>query len=438
VVSPVPNPTSSPADNEIENRSFAFYLQCVAPSLAGCLDEDLWRTVVPQICHSSRPICRTVLAISTFYEHPLVDAYHRNGIRYNSSQRKAVAWYKESVTTVLSGNGARSEQEQLESSLLTSLLFAAVEIQHGMVHNTLGLLLQSYKLMGHYMDLTDRKVTITSAWITGLVCPFLARQAVLFTLFGQALPPEAYEIIQSWLSFNLPVIHSLATARDGIYALLLRGFRLVQATGAESMAESLHRPEMLQELSKLSSDLQRWQNALDLLASEHLRSDQERAVYHTLCCYHRVAVYWLRQLDGSLIHDGQPEDFLFEDILQNADAALKHLDEATGDVRNIPLTLEPGVVPPLFFVGWQCRTMSRCRQALGLMRRAPAQESLFVTALQINALEMIMAIEEGSDSKLAECEAKERARLPYDLPGGPRQYMVSKYPLSKLQLVPRI
>lgn len=94
--------------------------------------------------------------------------------------------------------------------------------------NTPRLLLQAYMLIDRYLDLQSLNPTISATWIHKLVCPFLVRQAVLFTLFCQVLPSQVYRISNRWLPAGLPTVRSLAVARNAVYAQLLRGSDAVQ------------------------------------------------------------------------------------------------------------------------------------------------------------------------------------------------------------------
>lgn len=419
-----------PFGDPLEARTFDFFLTRAAPSLAGCLDEDLWRILLPQVSHSNKAIRHAVLAISTLYEHPLLDAYHTTGIRYSPHQRKAMEWYRVSVANALIPDTTLSEREQLESSLLTCLLFISIEIQHAMVHNTLGLLKQGWKLLDRYLDLQMSHHDARARWIEELVCPFLVRQAVLFTIFGHVLPPDIYPVICRTLPPNIWPITSLADARTVIYALLLRTFDLVQTATLSDLTNATVRARIIHRQSDLLGQLQRWQAEADHLTNSCSLSQAERALYHTLVCNQKVSSIWLGRLLETPLVEAAAELGAFSDIITHAEVAISCLDRVSGNAKSIPFMFELGVIPPLFFVGWQCRSDVICRQAVALMKRAPAQESLFVAELQINALEKIIAIEEGLIGRVEECEAAEQARLPDFYQARPLRQVVGKYTLS--------
>lgn len=425
---------TNPFDDPYETRTFDFYLRHAAPSLGGCLDGDLWRTIVPQLCHSSRVIRHAVLAISALYEHPLHDSYSRHGIRYNAHQRRALAWYRASISQVIAIDPSQDEQGQLELSLLTCLLFASVEIQHGIVHSTLDLLRQSYNLIHRYLDLPSRTDSTRAAWVMDIVCPFLARQAVLFTVFGHNLPPEFYTIINRSLPSELGPVTSLAAARTALYAILLQTFDLVQTAYLSDPSDTVIHTQIMDRQSSLLTHLLRWQAELDYTASITLWSATETALYHTLTCNQKVANVWLGSLPQSPTSDAATQPSTYAAILRHAEDAISCL--ATEGTQSVPFMFELGITPSLFFVGWQCRSARVGRQVIALMKQAPAQESLFVTALQINALEKIIAIEEGQISKVEECKAAEEARLPFVFHAPSAQHVVSKCALLISILLP--
>jgi hypothetical protein len=297
-------------------------------------------------------------------------------------------------------------------------------MQHGTVRTTLDILRQAYNLLDRYEEVCGNDSG--PSWLTEIVCPYLARQAVLFVLFGEALPSSYYDIVKRWLSCDISLINSLAAARNALYATILTGFELIEKVSLAKQAGGTVNQSILDRQSVVLEELRLWQARVDQLAIRSNLAAQERATYHTLSCNQRVATIWLQQVPA-MFQDPQPvDDSRFVEILHHADAATRSLGATEGVTYSIPLTFELGIVPPLFFVGWQCRSLGICRQAVSLMRRAPWQENLFVTALQINALEKIIAIKEGSTKKLAECEAFEAARLPAELQGRSVPQVVSK------------
>lgn len=421
-----PSLTSSQFAHALEARSFDFYLHRVAPALAGCLDDHLWRILLPQVSHSNKAIRHAILAISTLYEHPLLDAYHRDGIRYSPHQRRAVMWYRASVASALSPDLSLNEREQLESSLLTCLLFISIEIQHAMVSSTLRLLKESYKLIDRCLRLEKSRHDACSMWIEELVCPFLVRQAMLFAVFGHVLPPEFYAVILRAIPSNPESIASLADARSGIYSLLLRSFDLVQIATVSDPTNTAVREHTIDRQSDLIRRLHQWRTEVDGLAKNCHLSQAQLALYHTLVCIQQVANIWLGWLLESPPNEAEVDLSAFSDIIHHAAMAISCLDKVSGNAKSIPFMFEPGVIPPLFFVGWQCRSHTICHQAVALLRRGPAQESLLVAELQANALEKIIAIEQGLVGKIAELDAAEEARSTFFFRDRPIRQVVSK------------
>lgn len=430
-----PLPALSQHHDPLEARTFDFYVHRAAPALAGCLDDDLWRILVPQVSQSNPAIRQAVLAISTLYEHPLLEAYGRTGIRYNAQQRRAVAWYRASIAHALSQHSLQSEQQQLESSLLSSLLFISIEILHGMVHNTLGLLQQSYKLLDRYLTHqmgTNTRTSTPSKWIEELVCPFLVRQAVLFTVFGHVLPPEFYVIVFRTMPCDMWPIDSLAQGRTVLYALLLRTFDLVQNKTSSDLTDPSIRQQIMQRQSGLLQDLSRWRSEVDELINRSALSSAQRALYHNLVCNQKVSQIWLRSLHTSLT-EAAADTNAFSDIITHSELSISCLNTAMGSAKSVPFMIELGVMPPLFFVGWQGPSHHLRCQAVALLRQAPAQESLFVGQLQINALEKIIAIEKGLIGKIRECDAAEEARLPHFFKVNSTRQVVSKCLVHDIQ-----
>lgn len=390
-------PLSEAFLDSTEARAFDFYLQCAAPALGGVLDREFWQVLLPRLCHQDATIKHAVLAISTLYENPLFDAYHPPpvGIVYTGEQRRALRWYARSVSGVITGSQADDELRQIETALLTCLLFTSVEVQQVNVVNTVTLLERGFRLVARYFELCRPSPSGSPSWVSKLVIPALVRQTILFGIFGHPLSPDAFRILQSVIPSGPMPFESTQDIRDSIYAILVRGFDFVQRASIAGPGQREALPQLESEQAHLLEWLKAWLNESQTFIESSQVSDRDRVVVDTLRCYERVIYLWIsRAFHGRMFEDAD-EMQSYHSILHHSEQALDRISGIYDSPSNMPFTLELGFMPALFFVGWQCRDTEVCRRAVALMRRSPAQENLLVTMLQVNLIEKLIAIKQA-------------------------------------------
>lgn len=402
-----------------------------APSFSGSLDGYFWSTLLPQISHYDLSVKHAVLAISTLYENPLLDAYRPppRGIEYTTDQRRAIGWYSRALRNTVARASSATEVQQLEIGLLTCLLFTSIELQHANVFATVTLLTQGFGLVARYLELTSPNRSHGSPWVRQILLPLLIRQTVVFGVFGHPLPSQLYAVIDSIIPGGSTPLATMAEARENVYAILIRSFRFVHTA---TLAD-LHDPEVKHNLEldqrHLVSWLAAWSNEIHHLHTTQPLTNQQKSVYHTLLCHKSVAYLWVsRSLNRALYQDDE-EHTMFREILFHAKLALDLESPGNNDGTRAPFVFELGVMPPLMFVGWQCPDMQLCRQAVALMRRGPMQESVFVTELQVAALEKIIAVEE----QMIEASPQDSEEVSTLATGNSRQSRPARPSIGKLQ-----
>lgn len=405
--------TGSFAEPE-EARAFDFYLKCAAPSLGGLLDRDFWLAVLPQLCIADPAVKHAVLAISTLYEHPLLDAYHPPpvGIVYSERQRRALNWYAKSVSTVLARSETEDELKQIETGLLTCLLFTSVEVQQVNIGSTVTLLEKGFNLVARYTSMCQTLSLRPAPVITSLVVPILVRQTILFGIFGHYLCPSVFRILDQLIPAGPIPISSLEAARDSIYAILVRSFFLIERATVSLGDETGARERLENEQTYMLDWLQAWRDSMQTYMIEHASSARDQAVYNTLCCYERVVYLWVSRCTYGYMHEDDEERQSYSAILSHAESALAYERQLKQQPLNVPFVLELTAMPALFFVGWQCRDTEICRRAASLMRQGPVQEYVLVTGLQIDLVQRLIAIEEHPEARTIPGIIDRSLRLP--------------------------
>jgi hypothetical protein len=356
--------------------------------------------VLPQLCTTNAAVKNAVFAISTLYEHPLLDAYKPPpiGIVYTDKQRKGLHWYAKAVSHVFTRVSIDDELRQIETALLTCLLFTSIEVQQVNIQSTVALLERGLRLVARYMELQKRPTCKPTLWVVDLVIPALCRQTIVFGIFGYSLSQEAFTILDSLMPSAPTSILCLDDVRNDLYAILVRTFDWIQRVTAARALLPAVRDDLQMEQIHILGWLRIWSESSQAFM-DNIQPTQQyaaAAVYSVLRCYERVAYLWVsRCLSGHMYNDAE-EQLSYMSILSYAEQALNHGSSQpfSSSASATPFMLELGVMPALVFVGWQCRGIATSRQAVKLMRRCPAQENLLVTELQVDLIQRLIAVEE--------------------------------------------
>ena len=442
IVRPYRAPSTSltrkaPAQNSFlapgESRAFDFYLKCAAPALGGHLDKQFWSYIIPQLCQSNVTVKDAVLAISTLYEHPLLNSYKPPpiGIVYTQDQRRGVNWYAKSVSNVLTHRNGWNEVSDIESGLLNCLLFTSIEVQHANFQSTFPLLERGLKLAAHYTELNTSSGRQTPLWMNEVVLPALVRQAVLFGIFGHALGTGMYTALNRLIASGPTPINSLHDARSSIFAILIQSFAYVQC-----VTEGFRRNPRSANLqyrdrqAYLTNWMRIWVQEFSHFIISRPSTPQQSNVFHVLLSYERIAYLWVTRCpnNGHMYGDSEEEQ-VFISILNHARSALSG-NTAVPDTLDSSFQLDIGVVHALLFVGWQCQNPALRLQAISLMKDSPDQENLLVTSLQVRTLERLAAYEAGRLTGMGE--------IPTDAAAGPQSSVRAPHdPQQSVEVVDR-
>jgi hypothetical protein len=367
-----------------EARAFKFYVQCVAPILGGSLDTELWQLLLPQFCHSHLPVYQAILVVSTLYEHPLIDAYDERGIAYNPFQLKAIKWYKLSVTAALQQWHSKHEQQQLEMAMVTCYLFVTVEIQHANAAESCKLLAEGYRLMLRYETLLTELRLCRRPWLNALYSAFF-HQGVLFGCFGYDLPPEYGTSVRMFGPPQLTAMKTLRCARSSLDYLLYEAIELLaifaqdEQPASDGLSSGFERQQSLVQL------LHNWECRVSALMDHSSTTLAEKASFHAFVCHHRAITGLVMSCGGSVHQPTTNRYDLAVEMLHHAREAVEYRRLAAGNCQ-LPFVIELGVVLPLFWLAWQSNSLDICQRVATVMERAPLQESIFVTSLQIQAV----------------------------------------------------
>lgn len=114
----------------------------------------------------------------------------------------------------------------------------------------------------------------------------------------------------------------------------------------------------------------------------------------------------LQSISLWLIGSTERSELVYDDYLPMCKAAIdgarKTLDLMERSGRVAEFSFELGLVPPLYIITLKCRDAVLRREALSLLRRAPAQEGLWKREIFTKVSERLIELEEGSDGFIAD------------------------------------
>ena len=415
---PSPFPHNMPAS---EIRAFEFFTKHVAHGLAGGLDADLWKFVVPQASLANPVIWNACLAISCFVEremnHPDMSSQLQWPLLYDKYYRQALCWYNKSLAAFRSNSCRTGDTRSI--ALLTCVLYTSIEFQQGNVRNAEHLLENASRLLGSGEQTSDTTQTAFPS-VDAAVSGLLARQPVHLMNFGYSISEAWRNVIQTPVTSSAPII-SLWTARTRLYPLLITGFELIRS--ASSNVDNAARPADLSCTQKsLLHDLENWKADFDrFLATKEAQQRVSLDLYGYSCLvmYYSIAVIWTSTCltTSQMIFDDYTH--LFEEVVRQGEIAATALQSSTKSQKMPVFTFELGISPPLYFTVWKCRHPIIRRKAAALLKRAPRREGLFCAIASARAAEIIIELEEdprAQDDSTESTKSLEANQSPVRMP----------------------
>ena len=239
--------------------------------------------------------------------------------------------------------------------------------------------------------------------------------------FGHHPPHQWTQRLRDVSQIEFDPMRSLREARLQLYHHVCRGLALVHLTGAliGGNKEAIMKKLKAQQAVGIRR-LRRWHSDFHGLLKEigsSLHGTERYAASVLLMYFHTTEIWNLTCLDPSpMVYDEHRHRF--ELVLRHAEEAL-HAGQLSHTSKPPPFSFEMGVIPPLYLTGWRCHHPLLRRQALALIRRAPAQEALFSADLNYRAIAKMIELEEGPDhlpTDLAQFEACVKAGAEIVLP----------------------
>lgn len=385
--------------DDLERRSFEFYIRRAGPFLSGPFDQRLWCQLVPQLCQRDPVFWDAAISMSLFFEHPrerpLEDGPEVKAQRKlpvtNLHHRQALQWYNRSV-----GRLRRRMEQNLDDemfALLSCVLFAGLEFQQINVLNALRLMENAFTLLVRCLFNSDPKRSRLPV-IEEIVILFFSRHALLMSTFGHPLP----NIWAAHVDENVAVplahqsLESLEDIQNALFVLLYRAYELVRIAFLvpwDTQVTSMLQPK----LSKMLIDFEKWRQKLDDLLAKQ-RTEHTDLLVLKLLMYYNVSIIWLStcatlcQSTFDHFHDR------FLAIIEYARVCIAIQQKEDKSIMSGASASGLNIIPPLFFTATKCRHPTIRRQALSLIREAPAHEGFWAVLPIVKIIEKIMMKEE--------------------------------------------
>lgn len=275
-----------------------------------------------------------------------------------------------------------SDSSSSDIALLSCLLFTCIESQRDSIANVVALLGNGFRLLSAARN--GEPSTVYKA-----VAPFFARHAAWEGARGYSrINPAGVK------GSDNDDFSNLHDARTAIFSFMeeAHGFiKLVNNTPDDA------RQDLAPQQQYLLSKLGKWYSTFLKLDNSKLSGESCVVASSMLLMMYHLGFIWLRaKLSPSeTAYDAYNPHF--EQVIHHARVVV--------DSQPSPapcFTFEIGVMIPLFFVVAKCRHPIIRRQALALIKKAPAKESLWSVGSTARTLERLIQLEEEENVRFVD------------------------------------
>ena len=293
-----------------------------------------------------------------------------------------------------------AERDQIDDSVavLSYMLFASVEFQQRDFKTGTDLVKRCGTILTENLtSLHTRHKSIASHAVHQVVSPFVLRKAITVATLGNgALSPQRdiNHDTSNLLKTVLSRSPTLNAARVQFLSLVYESYEVIRHAEfvPDLEDDDWRKMYFLLQRQSLLDQLVQWKTSF--ISTSNRTPDVETnwissyfLMYWAVCYTSLAACVTLRQtiFDDYVDH--------FAEIVEHAKVCLRQSTQST----NVQLlsSLEPGVIPLLYFCGTKCRDPILRREALRLMGQAPQQENLWAFVAPDRVVAKVISVEEG-------------------------------------------
>lgn len=338
-----------------------------------------------------------IIALSSLYERPPVhEAPPVQLLNEPASvqlpyHREALGWYSRSMSALQSriDNGGAD----LTISLISCVLFIAIELLQGNRQAALDLSLQGSKMMASVVTdgPLDHGNVGNRGFLISVIQPIFRRLSawVYISQDGRADNWGVVLAIQNnqLSSFvdALDVLCSISAEMKSFKHDMILHWRQPPETRMEEA------PNIQARQSAMQASLESWYQSFKLLSKKSTSPHDDGFRALLLMTYLGIFIEIQTCLDpDQASYDAyEPE---FAQIIEHAPTALMSTRDAHG--KQPPFIFETGIFLPLFVTALKCRVPHLRRQALRFLWEAPPAQGLFVCGPAAHVVAIIVALEE--------------------------------------------
>lgn len=374
----------SPSEDIQEQRSFEFFRTATLPNISGIFGLPAWKLVL-QACEKERALSQSVIALGALYER--YSASHSNSTVTNAVPIETSFPLRQYSRSLLELRDYLASKKELDINiiLMCALVHISIEVvqnnhANALIHleNALKLLRDCFQKAKPAMcEETNKQSVLDHADVDASLARTFVNLDLHASIYqGMRLPAmsELYRGVEIPGRFS-----SLDQAKSFLDALTGQLYLLIRGITEEYKFRKLSDLPIEQILiaQKLEESFDTWDDRFEkyLNRSTSRFSRQEQTVINILIINHRICKIQAATCtkDAAVVFDRYDEEF---DQVTTLAALVIH--ERKSDNPHIQqLSLDIGVIQPLYFTATKCREHWIRHRALSLLKSIKFQEGVW-------------------------------------------------------------
>ncbi|KAL8949544.1 MAG: hypothetical protein Q9222_004353 [Ikaeria aurantiellina] len=425
------SPSFEVFDDDIERRSFAFFLERTVDEIVGCFPDKFWAKLIPLSAHHEPALKHAVIALAALHER--FEQGDRSILKSNSDIVDggfALDQYLKAIKHILRPVRGK-EKPPLDTSLVACVLFACFESlrgHHGSalshIHSGVRILSQAneHDLQSN-QEIDSPELCIPRESLDIVFARLDAQEVQLLGSRPMQLPPPRRNTAPGFHSHTPAVFTSLDEARNN----LDYQWNVCQQKGVDfeyrdlfiqGIEEQEHRDAYDRNRILYKSILGQWNKAFQAYLDNRAATMDSKALRGAMLLKinARVLSMHLEMPAFSLLHFQTTWDDIlpiFEEIVDLASTVLDAQADTDKKLARKPVfQLDQSIIGPLFSVAHKCRDPGIRRKAISLLYSAPRQEGVWDSILTARVAERIMNLEEKGLGEVKTCaDVPDSARI---------------------------
>ena len=386
--------------SESEWRAFNLYSE-KAGIFSGAFDKKFWRDFVLQVATHEPAVRQGVIALGSFCPHILAgsELEERSSCGCAGCVQGFKA-YNKAINMIASPNFSRSN---IHVALLTCLLFIGIEMMRGSEQHVIALATSGLKLMA------EDETALSSTLVEQSLLPAFTRIRLCSALFTHTIdhiPKAAVERVMQRVHDPRPM--TIEELRDSLFSIMAEALEMIHFvtrfkrnfdTGNKRMLTIEQERDYWMVMGDAwFAKFTEWEADQNLRASQMSDEAKSESAYMIalLKCYHLASDIWLKTVlsHSQLVY--QQYEAAFTALLDAAASVLEAplMSQTYSASSFTPFTFEMGLLPPLYFVSYRCRSPILRRRAISLLELVPTSEATWDKSIHIALAKRIMEVEE--------------------------------------------